>query len=239
MNVERSSTFFQEVIQDLYKQAEMSVPTAHYCIAPINMLIAALDLVCVEIPLLTQESAMRYLYEQGALVDLPEHSPREPLAGFLYVNTHYGCLFLEQNDPLVRRRFSVAHELGHYVLHFQPLIMQYEHDNRYLELMESFHLTESDEDGEVNDVFTGGSLIAPWQNIAQLLPPFEQMEQEANQFAAMILMPEDVIRGLCARSVTLLQDQELVWRLSTDLLVSAASVRYRLKGLNLLPSLAK
>lgn len=241
MTFERSSMFIQEAIADLYQQAELKMPTTQHCIAPMSELISNFDLVCVEVPGLTQASAMKYLGDQGAVGDLPESLSVEPLAGFLYINSRYGCIFLEQNDVLVRRRFSVAHELGHYVLHFQPLINQYRNDKNYIdfELTESFRLSESDEADDVHDMFTGGSLVAPQQKVTQFLPPFEQMEREANEFAASILMPDTVVRGLCARSVAFLHDQELIWRLSTDLLVSRASILLRLKQLSLLPSLRK
>jgi hypothetical protein len=64
-----------------------------------------------------------------------------------------------------------------------------------------------------------------------------EMEREANRFAAELLMPEDVIRaraaeltekhGACPRGV-------LEYRLASELLVSAQAIRFRLSQLRLL-----
>lgn len=239
MIVERSSAFIEEAIIHLYEQVGIDMPSTQQYITPLNDLIDHIpnfDLVCIELPELTEERAMRYLYDQGARVDLPDSPSSEPLAGFLYINTHRGCIFVEQNDPVVRRRFSVAHELGHYVLHFRPLIELYDRDQHYLEMTESFHLTESEDLEVIGDMLTGGSLVVPQQQAVQSLPPFEQMEQEANQFAATLLMPDNVVRVLCARSGGYIQDNELAWRIATETLVSRASAYLRLSSLKLLTS---
>jgi len=50
---------------------------------------------------------------------------------------------------LVRRRFSIAHELGHYVLHFLPLIEQFEQDgDKFSEIIEALSSPGEDEDAE-------------------------------------------------------------------------------------------
>lgn len=64
--------------------------------------------------------------------------------------------------------------------------------------------------------------------------PDDEIEREANRFAAVLLMPEEVIRsraaelkrehGCCPRVV-------LAHRLASELLVSREAMRYRLKGL--------
>jgi Zn-dependent peptidase ImmA (M78 family) len=42
------------------------------------------------------------------------------LAGLLFVTPEGGCILVRANDPIARRRFSAAHELGHYLMHFRP-----------------------------------------------------------------------------------------------------------------------
>jgi IrrE N-terminal-like domain len=75
------------------------------------------------------------------------------LAGFLYAwpyrNAVWGCLLVEQNDIVERRRFSAAHELGHYMLHFRPAIQAEREHGRRLTIVEglSYH-------GQTNDTET-------------------------------------------------------------------------------------
>jgi Zn-dependent peptidase ImmA (M78 family) len=61
------------------------------------------------------------------------------------------------------------------------------------------------------------------------------MEREANQFAAELLMPQPLVTELVARYAPQFQGEDLVWRLATELLVSRAAMRWRLKGLDFLP----
>ena len=101
--------------------AEGSAPR----IAPLNSFIEAYPIRSTEIPNLTYESAIHFLArETGQTMPLPPIEGK--LAGFLYVYEYrscfYGCILVEANDRIARRRFSAAHELGHYILHFLPLL---------------------------------------------------------------------------------------------------------------------
>ncbi len=225
-----SLSMIKVAIDDLYLLAGATSPTSRCSIAPLGELVGAFNLACKELSQLTQRAAMHYLAQQGGIIEPPETQEQEPLAGFLYVNTHYGCIFSEQDDLLVRRRFSVAHELGHYLLHFRPLLKVAERDQEYLEITESLRLADDTRDA------TSGQVALPGKfQIGANLPPYEQMEREANQFAAELLMPADVVRGLFARSMLYLREEDLVRRLATEMLVSEESMSWRLKHLSLLP----
>lgn len=220
------------VIENLFRTADIAMPTPQRCIAPVGDLVSNFNLTCTELPKLTQSRAMQHLLQQGGILEIPDEQGREPLAGFLYVNTHFGSIFVEQTDLLVRRRFSVAHELGHYLLHFRPLLEAAEGDDEYLEISESLKLSEEEIDPQ-NE--TSGCVLLPKATRKDYqLPPFIQMEREANQFAAELLMPAEVVRGVLARYITYLKGDDLIWRLATEMLVSSESMRWRLHNLGLL-----
>src|SRR5439155_18530777 len=43
--------------------------------------------------------------------------PEDVLAGFVFVAGRVGWAFVSEADSLARRRFTAAHELGHFILH--------------------------------------------------------------------------------------------------------------------------
>lgn len=239
--INRAATFIRDAVAQLYDTADLPKPTSLRCIAPLGELVGAFNLTCTELAQLTQPSAMHYLLECGGIVELPEMDNPEPLAGFLHADIHYGSIFVEAEDPLVRRHFSVAHELGHYLLHFQPLLSIAESDHEYCEVTDA--LSHSDAlflDEHVEEQQTASAVAALLtRNQQQMLPPFAQMEREANQFAAELLMPFDVIEGLLARYVTYLRGDDLIWRMATEMLVSGESVHWRLYNLGLLSPVEK
>lgn len=223
-----------EAITELYKVAEVSVPSVTQRIVRLNELLGGYNLTVTEISQLTSQAAMSFLLQRGAILEPAISVNRDALAGFLYMNTHFGSVFVEQKDPVVRRRFSVAHELGHYLLHFLPLIKAKMADTEQgmLEMTEVFPIAS--EDTELDMLPVGKVQLSEEADLLQLLPSFEQMEQEANQFAVELLMPADVLLELVAQYAPNFQGEELVWRLSTELLVSQATMRWRLHSMGLL-----
>lgn len=88
--------------------------------------------------------------------------------GDLYVIT------INQRHPRTRQRFTLAHELGHYI-HHRPIIG----------------------DG-VNDSKTYRTTASDTHFNPRILP---EHETEANQFAASLLMPMDIVDHLRARGL--------------------------------------
>lgn len=74
---------------------------------------------------------------------------------------------VNRNDQRFRQRFTMAHELGHYLFHAE-MIEEGVDDNRAY---------RSSPDGKFDNPFIG-----------------RQEETEANQFAASLLMPTDAVR---------------------------------------------
>ena len=77
-------------------------------------------------------------------------------------------IFVEQSDPPYRKRFSIAHELGHHFLHLL-------------------------EDGEIIDTRT--DMFRQKETISGDLSEFRRREIQANWFAASLLMPEEFVRS--------------------------------------------
>ena len=95
-------------------------------ISPLSDMISSFPIRTAEISELTFRSAAQFLSsETGQVVPIPQNGS-QALAGFLFIqryrSTLYGCILVEKLDLVVRRRFSAAHELGHYLLHFLPML---------------------------------------------------------------------------------------------------------------------
>ena len=72
------------------------------------------------VPQLSIGRVVEHLLREGnAIDDLGD--PARKLAGFLFFAGRAGTAFINADEPLTRRRFSAAHELGHAVLHRQSM----------------------------------------------------------------------------------------------------------------------
>lgn len=228
----------QAAIADLYSIADIPQPTVKQSVILLSELIGGYNLTCTEIVGLTSEAASNFLLRRGAILEPITDADKEPLAGYIYVNKTSGHIFVERSDFLVRRRFSVAHELGHYVLHFLPLIASGAFVDEYelVEITEALALSSPEEDAD--DLPLGQVRISQQTECLPPLPPYEQMEREANEFAAELLMPVEVIRKLVTHYAADCPGDDLIWRLSSEMLVSRAAMRWRLRELHALPTLA-
>lgn len=227
-----------DAINSLYLMTEVSPPTIENCITPLSELINRCNgLICKEVSRLTSQAAINYLLKQGGLMTVPDAVDvnREPLAGYLYATPNFGSIFVEQSDFVVRRRFTIAHELGHFLIH-RPLLAHIQNEDEQF-FVESFKINEVAPEAiiESEDLPFGQVTINRSNSIYFALPTFEEMEREANLFAAELLIPKTVIKSLIKTYVPDFQDDDLVWRLASDMFVSRAAMRLRLRNLNLLP----
>lgn len=155
----------------------------------------------IELPDLTLALVFDYLEREN--YPLPELGEDEELAGFLYVVGSIGIIFVNANqeNPIGRRRFTVAHELGHFLLH-------------------RTRMTAGQWIGDTNATIqeAGDSEVA-------------EMEREANRFAAELLMPAAVCRERATVFRTqfgAVPNSVLIHRLAADLLVSRQAMEFRL-----------
>lgn len=116
------------------------------------------------------------------VLPLPPGGPTETDACLAYQPPDSWAIFVAPGRGHGRRRFSIAHELGHYLLH--------------------------------RDLIAAGIPLGP------------EHEREANEFAAELLMPEEVIRRTAMNQL-----EELKHRF----LVSGGALQVRLERLGVLP----
>lgn len=190
---------------------------------------------------LTAQSAVEFLgREIGKELPLPNDGDR-PLSGFIYVfeyeGFYNGCIFTEWNDPVARRRFSAAHELAHYLMHFRPLLEQRQREgaSEPLILTEGVSLSVKDETREapVAQMLASEGMDMP-QPLALQSTPQEQ-EREANLFAAELLMPAHMCEAQARHYAERFRMKPAVRArlLARDFFVSAEAMTWRLKDLNL------
>lgn len=115
-------------------------------------------------------------------------------------------IVVNEQHPPVRKRFTVAHELGHYfaIVNNSFPAVEYLEDNDNM-IKDYFILNREDE--VVDDIY--------------------QVERQANIIGASILMPEPMVRSLFDEKNSTITD------MAQKFGVSEAAMSFRLKSLNL------
>lgn len=220
----------RHAIAALYREADVPSPSVRYPVTPLGPLMDGLTVLCRELPELTSRSAERYLLTRGSITE-PLGSgiaTDERLSGFLYATEAQACVLLRKEDPVVRRRFSLAHELGHLRLHVPAWL-----DNN------GYATGEEGHEGAFHDLFTREQREADGPAVNGEAVSREtahlRREREADRFAAMLLMPEAVARPLSdiGRREGF-AGEGLAERLAMEMLVSRSAMRRRLVALGIL-----
>jgi hypothetical protein len=226
----------KEAIAALYDEARLQPPSVEACITPLRDLVGSLNLNCVELPKLTSRTATEYLLlRRGSPASQSDNVDDAALAGYLHVSPNFGCIFVNELDPVTRRRFSVAHELGHYVRHFRPVLDYLKRQGELLTISvtDPFagddKIEQEDSEGTADRRRRGRFSFSDPKIVEGLLPSYEQMEGEANDFAAELLMPSDAVREQAVRFG--LPKDDLAWKLASEMLVSRSAMYYRLEEL--------
>lgn len=199
-----------EAVLGSYRDAGVPWPPEASGPVPLHAIISAYNLAHEEVAGLNHAAASACLRRwEVRWDDIPEPDPS--LAGFLYANALGGYLFVRRGDPVTRRRFTAAHELGHYRLHLAPELDRRGPDDA--------GMVEVDPDVSEAD---GTSLAA--------------MERQANRFAAELLMPEAICRDLVGRYSGKYGKvaRFLIHQVAGDLLVSREAIAWRLYTLRLI-----
>jgi hypothetical protein len=232
-----------DAIHLAYREAGVLEPgeRGRPAIAPLDTLLAAFPLCSAEVPDLSRRSAVLHLsrlappFAAAPPVPLDED---ERLAGFLYAapvqGEAWGAILVEQRDIIERRRFSVAHELGHYLLHFCPQVARMSADSHptFVEGLGYQRARMDAGDDAEGGVLPDARLLITEAEV-QGDDVRERLEREANAFAAALLMPAPLCRHLVERYGGSLASAK---RLASELLVSPAAMRVRLLDLGLLTS---
>lgn len=233
--LEKVDTKIAKAIKQLYEEADFDLANSISGIVPLYELIdAAYPLRVIEKKNLTYKLAAEFLSaEIGHPISLPRNDDKR-LSGFLYAKLVYGCILVNGKDSIVRRRFSIAHELGHYVLHFLPVIDEanIEDEPEKMILYEGLVKDERDEDEKT---VTGELMFTRATGQQITANEIAQMEDEANQFAAELLMPAQLCEKLVNQFIPRFGRERVVLarRLATEFLVSKSAMIRRLEDLNL------
>ncbi|HEV3145562.1 MAG TPA: ImmA/IrrE family metallo-endopeptidase [Gemmataceae bacterium] len=190
------------------EQAQSRWPPEKPGPAPLREFIVAFNLTHDEVPKLCRAKVAVTFSNAG--IDPPEDYWKNsaPLAGFLFANADGGYILVNADDPVPRRRFSAAHELGHFLLHFRP--------------------------GDADPI---GGYLQEDETIAEVdeVEDLAAMERQANHFAAELLMPEEACRRIAteAQSRGGHSPAYLEHKLAGELLVSREAARWRIRALRL------
>jgi Zn-dependent peptidase ImmA (M78 family) len=126
-----------------------------------------------------------------------------------------GMIFIKDGIPIIgvnslhhpnRQRFTVAHELAHLHLHRDHISRNVHVDKRFAESMLRRDAAAS----------TGT----------------EQLEIDANQFAAALLMPKARLEELLAVTQLDIEDEQALEHLAKKFKVSKATLQYRIRNLS-------
>jgi Zn-dependent peptidase ImmA (M78 family) len=129
------------------------------------------------------------------------------LSGLLVIEENGAVIGYNQNESRARRRFTVAHELGHYILH---------------------------KEGKTHTVFADNSFKVLFRSQAEHEDSaIARMEFEANTFAAALLMPVPMLQKEIEDIEFDLGDEGAIKELSRRFEVSSTAMYYRLLNLKL------
>ena len=130
----------------------------------------------------------------------------ENVAGVLVVEDERGAIGYNSTHATVRQRFTISHEIAHYLLHTKK--------NRKSQLFIDRHVTfRRDETSSAG---------------------IDHEEVEANQFGAALLMPKGLVQQEMKRHELNLDDEEAISLLAKRFQVSAAAMTNRLMNLRML-----
>ncbi len=127
----------------------------------------------------------------------------DDVSGLLAIQDGQATIGYNKNEPMVRRRFTIAHELGHFELH-----------------------------RDQSNLFVDKEFIYRSENSGNT-PANQIMEKEANAFASAILMPSDQLRKTIQRMELDFSDGESIKELARMFEVSTTAMSIRIAGLGL------
>jgi len=230
-----------QAVQSVWTDASRDQPSAG--IVPLYELVTSYPIWVSEVEHLSIERAASYLAERTGQRPELGLASRGPLSGFFYAYLYrgrfVGCILVEKRDPVVRRRFSVAHELGHYKLHFESWLAQLTPDQAEEGILMTDAMIYADLTEGATGLTTGTGNALPVRMGEVIQQPAivmsDEQETEANQFAANLLMPECVLRERIAEFHLPVGHPRgyLASRLASEFLVSKEAMVYRLAALEL------
>jgi Zn-dependent peptidase ImmA (M78 family) len=131
----------------------------------------------------------------------------EGVSGILIIENGKGTIGFNPADAKTRQRFTMAHELGHFVLH------------RQLE----------------SEVFIDRDFIVKYRSEKDYTVLEARQEQEANIFAAALLMPKDMLKSeFEKKEYANLKERAFIDKMAKVFDVSSQAMTYRIANANLI-----
>lgn len=131
----------------------------------------------------------------------------EGVSGVLVISDGSATIGVNQSHPAVRQRFTVAHEIGHYLLHRKS-----------------------------GDLFIDKAYTAVFRDTKSSAGE-DRIEVQANLFAAALLMPQDLVLREIRHCKFDLGDEDALEQLAATFNVSQQAMSYRLSNLGVFPSI--
>ena len=143
------------------------------------------------------------------LIEVIPYFVGDNVSGILISKGDNATIGYNPNDPDVRQRFTIAHELGHYILHRKEKITS-------------------------EQLFVDRDFIVKYRSTSKYTDSELLQEQQANAFAAAILMPERLIRKeLRKKDYETLNEAQVIGKLADVFKVSEIAMTYKMTNLNI------
>lgn len=132
------------------------------------------------------------------------------ISGALIIENNQGFIGFNPSHQTTRKRFTIAHEIGHYYLH----CLSSDHPKK-------------------DQLFVDKDFIVKYRNANNYTYAELKQEQQANAFAAALLMPRDFIqKELNKPSNKSLAEVQLIEKLAERFNVSVPAMTFRLENLS-------
>lgn len=129
----------------------------------------------------------------------------EELSGFVFIKDGTPIIGVNSLHHPNRQRFTIAHEIAHLQLHPEHITTEVHVDKRFAEPV--LKRDSSSATGEA------------------------RIEVEANQFAAALLMPADLLNEILQESPIDIEDETSIEEWAKKFVVSKAALQYRIRNL--------
>ncbi|MNJ97106.1 hypothetical protein D3C87_148470 [compost metagenome] len=148
---------------------------------------------------------------KGKNIDIVYHDFDEEVSGVLVIKDNVATIGVNKANSLERKRFTIAHEMAHYSIHWKPM-------------------SRSNQ-----EVFVDKDLFMKFRNTMNNYDREEiRMEKEANAFAAALLMPKHFIENeLNKPEYQKLKESDIIQKLAKRFKVSEPAMTYRLANLQM------
>jgi Zn-dependent peptidase ImmA (M78 family) len=139
-------------------------------------------------------------------LNLMSYDLGDNVSGILVIQNNIGTIGFSPKNSRVRQRFTIAHELGHYLLHKQSK----------------------------SEVFVDKDFIVKYRSEKVYTPTELRHEQEANTFAAELLMPKSLLKAELAKNdYQNLSETEFISAMAKVFDVSIPAMTFRIANSNL------